>query len=94
LGQRYLIRNAFFEPSLDPQFDWVSDCLKRIKIAFHCKKPAIIGSHRLNYIGFIEESNRTKNLAQLKILLKEIVKRWPKVEFIASDELESIWVKS
>ncbi|MDG1279045.1 MAG: hypothetical protein P8O16_17330 [Algoriphagus sp.] len=91
LGQRYLIRNAFFEPSLDPQFDWVSDCLKRIKIAFHCKKPAIIGSHRLNYIGFIEESNRTKNLAQLKILLKEIVKCWPKVEFIASDELDTIW---
>lgn len=91
LGQRYLIRNVFFEPSLEPQKNWVSDCLKRINIAFRCKKPAIIGSHRLNYIGFIEERNRTKTLAQLQVLLKEVVKRWPKVEFVSTDELDSIW---
>lgn len=94
LGQRYLIRNAFFEPSLDPNFDWVSDCLNRIKIAFHCKKPAIIGSHRLNYIGFIDEKNRTNNLIQLRSLLKKIIKVWPNVEFVASDDLDSIWNKS
>jgi hypothetical protein len=92
-GQRYLIRNAFFEPSLDSKKDWLNDCLKRIDIAFKCKKPAIIGSHRLNYIGFIDENNRTKNLKKLNILLKEIVKRWPTVEFVSTDELDVIFNK-
>lgn len=90
-GQRYLVRNVFFEPSLDPKVDWVSNCLKRINIAFKCKKPAVIGSHRLNYIGFIDEGNRARNLSMFKILLQEIVKRWPKVEFISSDELDEVW---
>lgn len=85
--QRYLIRNAFFEPSLEPGKDWVSDCLKRINIAFRWGKPAIIGSHRLNFIGAIHEENRTKNLALFKSLLKEITKRWPEVEFCSSDNL-------
>jgi hypothetical protein len=87
LGQYYLVRNAFFEPSLDPSIDWVSDCLNRINIAFRWGKPAIIGSHRLNYIGGIHEENRTKNLEQLELLLKEIVKRWPNVEFKTSDQV-------
>lgn len=91
LDQRYMVRNAFFEPSLDAKIDWVGECLKRIDIAFRCGKPAIIGSHRLNFIGSIEETNRVNNLRKLKILLDEIVRRWPKVEFIATDELDTVW---
>jgi hypothetical protein len=87
LGQQYLIRNAFFEPSLEPNIDWVTDCLKRINIAFRWGKPAIIGSHRLNFIGAIHEENRTKNLMLLKTLLKEIIKNWPDVEFSTSDKV-------
>jgi hypothetical protein len=61
-GQRYFFRNVFFEPSIFPNKHWISDCLQRINIAFKCKKPAIIGSHRLNYIGFVNEQNRFQNL--------------------------------
>jgi hypothetical protein len=86
-GQHYLIRNAFFEPSLERNTDWVSDCLSRIKIAFRWGKPAIIGCHRLNFIGAIHEENRTKNLTRFKILLKEITKNWPEAEFASSDQL-------
>lgn len=86
-GQRYLIRNAFFEPSLRPSVDWVSDCLSRIKIAFRWGKPAIIACHRLNFIGGIHEDNRNKNLIQFEILLKEIIKLWPDVEFSTSDQV-------
>lgn len=93
-GQRYVFRNAFFEPSSFPNTDKVSDCLARINIAFKCKKPAIIGSHRLNFVGFIDENNRIKNLEQLKILLKEIVKRWPDVEFVSTDQLDKIYTIS
>ena len=88
-GQYYLVRNAFFEPSLEPGKDWVADCLKRINIAFRWSKPAII-AHRLNFIGAIHEENRTKNLELLKRLLLEIVKLWPDVEFKSSDELVKI----
>jgi hypothetical protein len=50
-------------------------------------KPATISMHRLNVIGGLVEENRTCNLALLKQLLKEIVKRWPDVEFMNSAEL-------
>lgn len=87
LGQRYLIRNAFFEPAQNPGFDWSGDCLNRISIAFSWNKPAIISSHRLNFIGFIDAKNRERNLPLFATLLKEIVNRWPDVEFMSSDQL-------
>jgi len=86
-GQRYLVRNCFFEPTLFPSFDSVNDCLNRIEIAFNRNKPAIIGSHRLNYIGFINPDNRDTNLKQLKELLTKIKNTWPDVEFMSTDEL-------
>lgn len=86
-GLIYLMRNAYFEPSQNPGFDWVSDCLRRINIAFRCGKPATISMHRLNVIGGLVEENRTCNLALLKQLLKEIVKLWPDVEFMNSAQL-------
>lgn len=85
--QIYLVRNAFFEPTLTIKNQVVENALKRIEIAFKWNKPAIIGSHRLNYIGFINEKNRDVNLKLLKHLLNEIVIRWPEVEFMSSDKL-------
>jgi len=85
--QIYLIRNAFFEPSLFNSNQVIDNTLNRINIAFKWKKPAIIGSHRLNYIGFINQENRDKNLILFKKLLKSIVKNWPEVEFMTSDQL-------
>lgn len=86
-GQRYLVRNAFFEPSTNPSFDWVGDCLHRIETAFRWHKPAIISTHRVNFIGFIREENRSSNLALFQQLLKKIIQRWPDVEFMTSDQL-------
>jgi hypothetical protein len=92
-GQRYLIRNVFFEPSLDYEKDWISDCLQRIDIAFKCKKPAIICSHRLNFIGYINENNRKSNLLLFETLLKKIIKKWPDVEFVTTPEVENLIFK-
>ena len=89
-GQRYLIRNAFFEPSQNPNYDWIDDCLKRIDIAFYWNKPATISTHRLNFIGAIDSRNRYKNLTILKRLLQEIIKYWPNVEFMSSDQLGNL----
>lgn len=87
LGQTYLTRNAGFEPSeLSPK-DWVNSCLAEIENAFKWRKPAIISSHRVNYIGFIEPSNAFNGLKEMDRLLSQITKQWPEVEFVTSTEL-------
>jgi hypothetical protein len=89
-GIRYFIRNAAFEPFLDHTSDWLNICLGKIRTAFNFGKPAIITSHRANFIGFLDPSNRKKNLEQLGLLLSEIVKRWPDVRFVSTDELSEL----
>ncbi len=86
LNQIYLRRNCFFEPSYYKK-DWVSSCLNEISNAFFWHKPAIIQSHRLNFIGFIDTSNRDQNLNMLKDLLLRVTKRWPEIEFLSSVQL-------
>ena len=87
LGQRYNVRNCFFEPSTNPNLDWIDTCLSQIQTAFRWNKPAIICSHRVNYIGHIDTSNRDGNLLKLKTLLTKIVNKWTDVEFTSSDKL-------
>jgi hypothetical protein len=86
-GQYYLVRNCFFEPALSVNTDEVDNCLARIAIAFRWNKPAIISSHRINYIGAIDTDNRSRNLKKLKQLLQAIILKWPEVEFLTTDRL-------
>lgn len=89
-NQIILTRNCGFEPS-DPSIsDWVSTCLSEIENAFKWRKPAIISSHRVNYIGFIDPDNAAHGLNELDRLLSNIIKRWPEVEFITSTELGAL----
>jgi len=90
LGQIYMVRNCRFEPTADPKKDWVDNCLNEINTAFRWKKPAIIESHRVNYIGYINPENRDRNLKLLHELLYAILKKWPDVEFMTSDQLGQI----
>jgi len=90
-GQYYLIRNCVFEPSQrSASFNNVGKCLAEIKNAFMWNKPAIITSHRLNYIGSLIPENREKNLTLLETLLKKILKKWPDVEFMSSVDLGNL----
>jgi len=89
-AQRYLIRNAFFEPYQKPGYDWVNDCLGRVDLAFRWNKPAIISAHRVNFIGFLDSSFRDVNISLFKQLLKGITGRWPEAEFISSDQLGNL----
>lgn len=87
LNQIYLVRNCSFEPSSSPDIDWVDKCIREIRVAFFWKKPAVIESHRVNYVGFLNEKNRDRGLKLLEELLTAIMKKWPDVEFISSDQL-------
>ncbi len=67
--------------------DWVSSCLSDIDIAFKMKKPAIICTHRLNYVGFLDKNNRDENLILLNKLINGVLDKWPNVEFLNSKDL-------
>lgn len=88
-GQVYLIRNVFFEPSLSTTSMDVSlqEAMTRIKWSFRFGLPVIISSHRLNFIGAIDESNRTKNLDALGRLLNNMMQQWPDIEFMTTPQL-------
>ncbi len=88
LKQVYMVRNCVFEPSQMPaSFNSVKNCIKDIENAFLFKKPAIIASHRLNFIGVISPENRDRNLVMLDELLAQILKKWPDVIFMTSHKL-------
>jgi hypothetical protein len=87
LGQVIITRNCGFEPSDQNHNDSVEVCLKDIENAFSWHKPAIISSHRVNYIGSINPENARHGLKELDLLLSTIIKRWPDVEFMTSIEL-------
>lgn len=86
-GQLNLARNAMFEPSENRNKDYVDSCLADIEIAFRWKHPAIICSHRVNYVGTLNTDNRDHGLKSLTKLLKLIKQKWPDVEFMSSNQL-------
>lgn len=93
-GERVdLVRNVFFEPSENPGFDWVGDSLRRIKVAFQWNRPAIISSHRVNFMGGIDPKNRKNGLLKLNELLSSVLKIYPDVLFMDSRELSILYQK-
>jgi hypothetical protein len=84
--QRVITRNVMFEPYRS-NADWVDHSLNQIKTAFNMFKPAVISTHRVNYISTHSDKNASHSLAELKRLLQEIIKRWPDVEFMSSSQL-------
>lgn len=95
-GQVYLSRNAAFEPCIlenDSYKDALQKGLKSIERAFRWHKPAIVSSHRINYIGFLNPDNRDNGLRMLDNFLTEVIKRWPDVEFMTSVELGDLMAK-
>lgn len=89
--QFYSVRNCNFEPAYNqnPQ-ECIHCCLNEISKAFGSRKPAIISTHRFNYIASIHSENRKNNLLGLQALLEEIIKQYPDVEFVSSEELFAI----
>jgi len=86
-GQHYFVRNGLFEPSLAPNVDWVSKCLESIAISFQWGKPAIIGTHRINFCSRLDEKQQQQNLIQLEHLLTQMLQRWPEIQFRDSTNL-------
>lgn len=97
LGQKYLVRNCVFEPYFDNcnrNTSVITKCLKNIEAAFLMHVPAIISTHRVNFVGSLDSLHRDDSLLQLKKLLHEIVKRWVDVEFMTGDEMCNIYINN
>lgn len=84
------MRNVLFEPFENEKIDWVNQAMNDINNAFIWGKPAIVSTHRINYVSQMSIKPRDKNLKMLNQLLKKILIRWPEVEFMSSDELYKI----
>jgi len=82
----YYVRNCAFEPT-DPEFDGVEATMQQIQAAFRWNKPALISTHRANFVGGIDPSNRDAGLKELNKLLVSILKTWPDVEFMSSSHM-------
>jgi hypothetical protein len=91
--QLYFVRNCLFEPSLNTNIDWVSKCMESIDIAFKWGKPAIIGTHRINFSGRLDTEQRDNNLKLLEQLLTKILEKWPDVKFTDSSSLLQKYLK-
>lgn len=64
LGQIYLTRNCFFEPSSmesPANTDWVGSCLKEMEVAFLWHKPATISSHQCELYRLFTSGKPEKN---------------------------------
>lgn len=86
-GQKYIVRNCVFEPDGRSDNEAANGCLMDIEATFRWGAPALISSHRVNFAGHFDNQYRNNSLAQLTYLLKNIIKRWPDVEFMNGDEM-------
>lgn len=84
-GQIYTVRNCSFEPSEDSKKD-SNFCLLQVRNAFKRGHAAIISAHRQNFIGGLDARNRENNLKDFRILLANVVKEFPDVRFMSSDQ--------
>lgn len=94
IGQYYLVRNAFFEPTHFQMMNFSDEIIRRMKTNFFWGKPTIISSHRINFIGEMDIKNRDESLIKLEELIKKIMKTWPDIEFMSSNELLSLIEKN
>ena len=90
LGQRYFLRNVLFEPAFNNNINWIEKAFESIAIAFFWGKPAIISSHRLNYVSGLSQNNRDNTLQQLSELIGLVMRRWPDTIFLSSDKLLNV----
>lgn len=90
-GQKYFVRNVLFEPALSKKINWVDKAMESIEIAFFWGKPAVVSSHRINYVDGLSQQNSGNTLEQLDDLLKNVVKKWPDIEFANSEQLLELY---
>jgi hypothetical protein len=81
----HFISNCAFEP-VKRKRSVVDDTLKQIEAAFRWKKPALINTHRINYVKGRGGDQRDLGLNGLSELLNRLTAKWPDIEFMGTGE--------
>lgn len=79
-GIGYLIRDAWFEPSLGHR---AAKGLQALNDHSALGRPALLETHRYNFLG----TTREDSLQQLNTLLHEALEHHPKLRFVSSEDL-------
>ena len=85
-GLIYSVRNCAFEPATTADYS-TDKLMNEIEYAFKKNHIAVISSHRINYVGGIDVNNRIRNLRLLDNFLSTLLKKYPDVEFMSSNQL-------
>ena len=88
-GMTVYVRNCNFEPT-EKSYAGLGHALSQIQGAFICGKAAVIGTHRVNFVGGMDEKNRSKGLGELDRLLSAITKKWPDVVFMSAKDFTNL----
>lgn len=91
LGQVYSIRNCHFEPATNEEDKTPETLLAQINKTFTQHKIAVFSTHRINYVGGIDATNRLQTLRLLDDFLTQLLRKYPDVEFMSSDKLIEIF---
>ena len=86
----YFPRNVYFEPSTNNRVDWVTKAFSQVERAIYFKKPAIISSHRMNFVGGMDARLRDENVRKFDGLIRRIIKKWPDIKFVSSDKINDL----
>lgn len=86
-NQLYSVRNCKYEPSTNNSARNTDALMKQIDDVFAQHKLAVFSTHRINYVGGIDETNRSRTLTLLDVFLTKLQRRYPDVEFLSSDKL-------
>lgn len=92
-GIIHFISNCAFEPTKEG-YSGIKETENQIEAAFRWNKPALINTHRVNYVGGRSTKIRDKGLLELEKLLKLITDKWPDVEFMSAGEFSDELSKS
>ena len=91
-GLLLYLRNCAFETASE-SYKGIDLTMKQIDAVFFWKNPAIISTHRVNFMGGLDLKNRDKGLRELNLLLHNITKKWPEVEFMSTKEYVQLYLK-
>jgi len=93
-GQVFSVRNVLLEPFLDDSEEWPKRALGQVRQAFRLGKPAVVSSHRINYVSGLSTKHRDRSLRFLSAFLNEVAREWPDVEFLSSCDLARLLQRS
>lgn len=92
-GLLFNIRNCKFEPATNEGGADLGSLMEYVDSIFAQRKIVVFSTHRINYVGGIDERNRSRTLELLDDFLTALLRKYPDTLFLSSDKLIEIFEK-